>query len=213
MHGFGPVVVEENEPSFHYDWEKKSFALTLAMGATGSWSIDESRFARESLPPAEYLASSYYKIWFEGLIKLLLDNGLVAPDELTDKTQAKRQMEVARILAAKDVEKVLTKGASARRDGDRDPKFKIGDMVRVVNHHPKTHTRMPRYVRGRTGTIADYHGFQVLPDTNAHGMGENPEPCYGVRFDAAELWGVDANPNSSVFADLWERYLEPLQAG
>jgi nitrile hydratase len=32
------------------------------MGATGSWSIDTSRHARETLPPAEYLSSSYYEV-------------------------------------------------------------------------------------------------------------------------------------------------------
>ncbi len=32
MHGFGAVEPEPNEPVFHADWEKRAFALTLAMG-------------------------------------------------------------------------------------------------------------------------------------------------------------------------------------
>jgi hypothetical protein len=64
--GFGPVEAEADEPSFHADWEKRAFGLTIAMGAAGAWNLDMSRYARESLPPAEYLASSYYEIWARG---------------------------------------------------------------------------------------------------------------------------------------------------
>ena len=52
MQSFGPVVPEPNEPPFHHDWERRAFAITLAMGATGTWNLDQSRAARESLPPA-----------------------------------------------------------------------------------------------------------------------------------------------------------------
>ena len=60
MMGFGPVVQEVNEPLFHAPWERRLFALTLAAGATGAWTIDAMRYLRESLPPVEYLGSSYY---------------------------------------------------------------------------------------------------------------------------------------------------------
>ena len=33
--GHGPIVPETDEPVFHHDWEKKAFALTLAMGFFG----------------------------------------------------------------------------------------------------------------------------------------------------------------------------------
>ena len=46
-HGFGPVEPEPNEPVFHAEWEKRAFALTLAMGMPGGWNIDMGRFARE----------------------------------------------------------------------------------------------------------------------------------------------------------------------
>ena len=29
MHGFGPIVVEDNEPVFHEDWEGRVYALAL----------------------------------------------------------------------------------------------------------------------------------------------------------------------------------------
>ena len=77
MMGFGPIAPEPDEPWFHAEWERRVFGLTLAMGSTGTWNLDTSRHARESLPPAEYLASSYYEIWTKGLEKLVVDAGLV----------------------------------------------------------------------------------------------------------------------------------------
>src|SRR4051812_41498825 len=82
VHGFGPVEPEPNEPVFHADWEKRAFALTLAMGATRQWNIDASRFARENRPPADYLTKTYYEIWEAGLQQLLIERDLVSKDEL-----------------------------------------------------------------------------------------------------------------------------------
>ena len=82
QHGFGPVEAEPDEPAFHAEWERRAFALTLAMGATGEWNLDASRFARESLPPAEYLTKTYYEIWLAGLERLIAERGLVTDEEL-----------------------------------------------------------------------------------------------------------------------------------
>jgi nitrile hydratase subunit beta len=60
--GFGPVVPEPNEPVFHGDWERRAFALTVAMARPGGWNIDMSRFARENRPHDDYLSKSYYQI-------------------------------------------------------------------------------------------------------------------------------------------------------
>jgi nitrile hydratase len=80
--GFGPVAPEIGEPLFHAAWEKRALALTLAAGAMGHWTIDESRHARESLHPVDYLSSSYYEIWTKALEVLLLRHGFVAREEL-----------------------------------------------------------------------------------------------------------------------------------
>src|SRR5262249_10854091 len=82
MHGFGPVVREPDEPVFHADWERRAFGLTLAGGAWGRWNLDMSRSEREQMPPADYLATSYYEHWLFGLERLLVKHGLVSPDEL-----------------------------------------------------------------------------------------------------------------------------------
>lgn len=205
--GFGPIDRKDDDRLFHYEWERRVFALTLAMGATGSWNIDASRFARESLPPAQYLSSSYYQIWLAGLEKLLEQSGLVTKAERNSRSAKKPAKPVSRVLAAADVDAVLAAGAPADRPADLIARFHPGQLVRAINHHPPTHTRLPRYLRGKCGQVIRLHGTHVLPDSNAHGNGENPQWLYAVEFAADELWGN--GQNDSVIADCWECYLEP----
>jgi nitrile hydratase len=73
--------------------------------------------------------------------------------------------------------------------------------------HPRGHTRLPRYARGKHGVINAVHGVYVFPDTNAAGLGEQPQPLYTVLFQARELWNDNAEPNATVCLDLWESYL------
>jgi nitrile hydratase subunit beta len=208
-HGFGPVEPEPDEPVFHTDWERRAFALTLAMGFTGEWTLDASRFARESLPPARYLSSTYYEIWLAGLERQLAERGLAAPEEVEAGRPLRPTPPVKRTLAAEDVLPTLGRGGPTRRPEPRPARFAPGDRVRARNLHPPTHTRLPRYVRGHTGTVDSVHGCHVFPDTNAHGRGEDPQWLYTVRFDGRELWGPEADPALSVSVDAFEPYLEP----
>ena len=152
MHGFGPVEIEPDEPVFHHEWERRAFAITLAAGFLGQWNIDESRFAREQMPPAEYLATTYYEHWMFGLEKLLHDRKLVdhAEEAAREKDPASPAARVSggRILAARDVEKALRTSRTSKADEDVAPRYKVGDRVVTKNIHPLGHTRLPRYVRG-----------------------------------------------------------------
>jgi nitrile hydratase subunit beta len=210
QHGFGPVRPEPDEPVFHADWERRAFALTLAMGATGSWNLDGSRFARESLPPVTYLSSTYYEIWLRALERQLEAHGLVSAEERRAGRPLSPAVPVARTLAAHDVQATLGRGGPTARDAMRPARFAVGDRVRARNEHPATHTRLPRYVRGHEGTVELVHAPHVFPDTHAHGLGEQPEWLYTVRFDARELWGTDADPTVRVSTDAFEPYLEPV---
>jgi nitrile hydratase beta subunit len=209
MHGFGTVVPEPNEPVFHADWEKRAFALTLAMATPGAWNIDMSRFARENRPPAEYLAMSYYQVWFAALETMLKERGLVGDDEIGAGHALHAPKPVARILSPGDVAQVLYRGEPTERATDTKPAFKAGDTVRAKNINPLTHTRLPRYVRGHEGMIERVIGCHVFPDSNARGAGENPQWLYTVRFEGRELWGEQGDPRASVSVDAWEPYLEP----
>lgn len=210
MMGFGPVIPEQDEPSFHGEWEKRALAVTLACGALGQWTLDESRHARETIPPALYLSKSYYDIWITALEKLLLRHGLVTADELraSDALTAKPSTRNPP-LAADRVATALAKGAPTERAITAQPRFAIGDGVTTKVMHPATHTRLPRYARGKKGIVKFHHGAHVFPDTHAHGQGEQPCHCYGVEFSARELWGADADPTLTVMVDCWDPYLDP----
>ena len=208
--GFGPVVPEANEPVFHAEWERRAFALTVAMSRPGGWNIDMSRFARENRPPNQYLDMTYYQIWLDGLITLMKERGFVSEDEIEAGRSLREPKKVARILSSADVEKTLHRGGPTERDTNTKPAFKPGDKIRAKNINPVTHTRLPRYVRGRVGTIERVLGCHVFPDSNAQGKGEDPKWLYTVRFDARELFGADADPTATVSVDAWEPYLEKL---
>jgi len=208
--GHGPVMPEPNEPLFHAEWEKRALAITLAMGATGAWNLDISRHARETLPPAVYLNASYYEIWIRGLEKLLVERGLASAEELAGGRPLSPGAPVKRVLTAEAVPGVLAAGSPCDRPAVAPPAFQPGDRVRARNDHMLTHTRSPRYIRGRTGEVVAVQGVFVLPDTNAHGAGECPTWCYLVRFRAEELWGAGADPGGEVMVDCWEPYLERL---
>ncbi|MBD8874909.1 nitrile hydratase subunit beta [Roseibium polysiphoniae] len=208
--GFGAIELEENEPNFHGKWEERAFAITLAMGATGSWTLDTSRFARESLPPAIYLGTSYYEIWTRGLEKLCLQAGLFSEDELASGHKIQPPSPVKRVLQAKDVAATLAKGGPVDRPETAPAAFKVGDRIRTKVMHPEGHTRLPRYARGCEGVIEAVHGVHVFPDTNARGDGEQPTWLYGVAFKGTNVWGPDSDPKVSLSLDLWEPYLDRL---
>jgi nitrile hydratase beta subunit len=207
--GFGPVEPEPEDVRFHADWEPLVLALTLAAARPGGWSIDESRHARESLPPPLYLNLTYYEIWLAATEKLLVAHGLVGDDELASGRSLRPGVTAPAPLGAAETAEVLATGAPTLRDEPAAPRFAPGDRVRARVVHPRGHTRLPRYVRGRRGVVETRRGVHVLPDARAHGLGEAPEQLYTVVFTGPELWGPDADPTSSVSVDAWESYLEP----
>ncbi|QTL02419.1 nitrile hydratase subunit beta [Aquabacter sp. L1I39] len=210
MMGFGPVVQEDNEPLFHAPWERRLFALTLAAGATGAWTIDAMRYLRESLPPAEYLSSSYYEIWMKGLSAMLVEKGLASAAELATGEITSPPLPVARVPDGAAIARGLAAGTNYARPAEGTAPFAAGARVRARVFHPAGHTRLPRYARGKIGVVEMVHGMFVFPDTSAHGLGEDPQWLFTVRFSGEELWGPDAEPGTSVSVDAWESYLEPV---
>ena len=207
MHGFGPVEPEVNEPVFHADWEARVYALQRAMGATGLWTIDGGRASLENLPPLSYLAASYYKRWFLGLERRVVAHGLVGEDEITAGRALQPGIRLNRKLTLDDA-KVLSY-PHYNRSAPGPARFKAGDAVRTRNIPPATHTRLPRYARGKLGAVEAVRGCHVFPDTAAIGAGENPQWLYTVVFTGRELWGEEADPGIKVSIDAFEPYLSP----
>jgi nitrile hydratase beta subunit len=209
MHGMGPIQHEENEPTFHERWEGRVFALNRAVGAWGKWNIDASRHQKELIPAAEYLRMSYYEQFLVGMTELLIKSDLVTRAEVESGRPAPGSKRASPALTVDKAAALVAKGVPATRDVPAAPKFKVGQRVRGRNINPVGHTRLPRYARGKRGTVERDHGVFVFPDTNAHFLGENPQHVYSVRFAARELWGEQAHLQDAVYVNLWDDHLEP----
>jgi nitrile hydratase len=197
------------------------------------FNIDEFRRTIERMPPARYLAATYYERWLYALETLLLEKGVVSSAELEavvsgaheagargdgygDTTSDSAQTSNADASAAlkRDGEGVSQQPRSValRYDPSYKARFKVGDKVVGRNMNPEGHTRIPRYARGKHGVIRHDWGVFVFPDTHAHGQGVNPQHCYSVEFEARELWGPDHSARERIYIDLWENYLEADRA-
>ncbi len=92
MHGFGAIPREADEPVFHAEWERRVFALDLLVEAfVEGANIDAFRHAIERLDPATYLTLSYYEKWAFALEALLVDAGVVTPDEVAARVAALKE--------------------------------------------------------------------------------------------------------------------------
>ena len=205
MHGFGAVEVEPNEPPFHEPWEGRVMALQRATWFLGLWTLDGFRAAMEELPPLTYLESSYYERWFRGVERLVLGHGLVGQDEIEAGHSFHPDRKLNRKFTIADVP-IMAKRGYYERPAQAPARFKQGDRVRTRNINPTTHTRLPRYARGKLGIIETVRGCHVFPDTAAIGAGDNPQWLYTVVFTARELWGEEAD-SFKVSIEAFEPYL------
>lgn len=209
MHGIGPVFRPASEPVFQHEWERRVMGLFPALFANGNFNVDEFRHGIERMGPCDYLQGTYYEHWLHTFETLLVEKGLVTVEELQSGKASSGKV-TSPVLTTDIVESLLKTGASARVAEDVKPRFSVGDKVRAINQSTVGHTRLPRYVRGSTGTIAIDHGVFVTPDTVAHGQGEHPQHVYAVSFTAQELWGKNASSTDTVRVDLWDDYLESV---
>jgi nitrile hydratase len=208
MTGFGPISREENEPVFHADWERRVFAINIASLAFFG-PVDRARHAVERMDAVDYLTTTYYEHWLAGTEILAKEFGYLTAEEIDSGKSAGTSELPHPAPDAEMIEGLIRGGMPAtREEGRLEPSFKVGDKVRARNIEIPGHTRLPRYVRGRTGVITMVHGTHAFPDTAAHDQGENPQPLYNVRFEARELWGENVERKDCVNIDLWEDYLE-----
>ncbi len=213
--GHGPVIPDAPDaPVFAEDWHRRALAVTLAAGGLGQWNLDMSRRAREQLSPKDYVTFSYYEKWISALADLLVERGVLTADDLRGVSEAEQHALAERALKAAAVPEVLARGGPSEREGGPEPAFAAGDAVRTVRPAGNRlveggHTRLPGYASGARGRVLRCHGAHVLPDSNAHGLGEAPEPLYAVIFAASELWTHPEHPSDEVVLDLWQSYLEP----
>ena len=209
MQGWGNVHFDPDEPAFTAPWQGRAFAISLlSMNRLTGQNLDAMRHALERLHPLEYLRNGYYGRWLLLSETLLTDSGVIAEGAVDARARKLRGEDVTEPpdpeLAKPDY---TASGPGSLRQIDDAPRFKVGQQVRAKDIHPKGHTRLPRYVRGRVGTVERLQPAAVLPDSNAHFMGENAQHCYQVAFGSQTLWGPDAEP-FLLHIDLFESYLE-----
>jgi nitrile hydratase len=111
-------------------------------------------------------------------------------------------------MTAETAKTLLSQGISCRVDIDLPAPFRVGDRVRAKVMHPKTYTRLPRYVRGKVGTVVKDHGIYVFPDTLGQRLSDKPQHVYSVCFSAQTLWGLEAPAQDSLYIDLFDDHLE-----
>ena len=147
MHGFGPVMIERDEPAFHHGWERRIFALTIATGYLGLWNLDQMRFTREHEPAAEYLETTYYEHWLYGLERMLDARGLVRRDELSarrlDPTLAALRPDGVRAIDRDGIARRIRDRRASRttRTSRRDSAWATSSSTCNIN--PVGHTRLP----------------------------------------------------------------------
>jgi nitrile hydratase subunit beta len=208
MQDMGPIPIEKDEPAFHERWEARAFALNLATGDLLPKDV-AVRFAIEKIPPAEYLRMSYYEKWQVSLENLLVDARVITREEIASGRPAPGSSMGKPALPAAKVPQMIAEDDTSRVKAQVHPRFKVKQRVRARNINPIGHTRLPRYARGRVGTIVRDHGVFAFEDTNAsERQFEKPQHVYSVRFSARELWGEQASPHNAVYIDMWDDYLE-----
>lgn len=214
--GHGPVIVEEDEPVWHADWEKAVFAMFPCAFVAGWLTLDSARAGVEQMHPDDYLAVPYYGHWYHAIELHGIRAGAVDPAELDKRTRHYLEHPDAPLPEDRNPdlaglpEVVGRGGASARRDRPARPAFVVGDRIRVRGGSAPGHTRRAGYTRGRTGTVVAARGAFVYPDSAAAGHGDDPQHVYTVRFESTALWGPDgAESRAAVHIDVFEPYIEP----
>lgn len=216
LHGFGRVLVEDDEPVFHTRWEGRVFALTQVLDTTGIYSLDEHRHEIELMHAADYLRDGYYGRWLFAMESILGRKGILQRPEVKTRID-ERSRDIDEVTRPNPTDRnwplsseQKIRWGAWRHEIEVAPKFLVGARVRVRNRQPSGHTRLTAYVRGKIGVVSIVNAQAwVFPDTRAHNKGEKLQPVYNVSFDAAELWGDVAESNVVVSVDLSEDYLEP----
>ena len=208
MEGFGPVVPEFDEPTFHAEWEGRMLGLQRSILFLGLWNLDIFRYAQEKIHPTDYLKWSYYERWAHTMIATALEKGLVTPDELKGGAGDNSHLvNVNRAFTSKHVRAAFVRG-NFERNSDSEPLYSIGDVVMTRNIQIPGHTRLPRYAREKLGTVIAVRGRHVFPDAVVNEGVEDPQWLYTIEFQGAELWGDSVDPTIFNLIDAFEPYLE-----
>jgi nitrile hydratase subunit beta len=235
LEGLGSITFDRRV--FAEDWEQRIFGIHVAMmglsrhlgealprypidrvpsAFASTWTWADLRKGAEAMDPLSYFQYRYYEKWLGGVTAHLLSEGYVSEDELEQKTAEYLERPELALPAGGDrgideqVIRYLNAGDSPRRGPAETPLFGVGDRVMVKDVPATDHTRLPGYLRGRTGTVdRRFEGnYRYFCSTGPDGIGA-PMPVYAVRFEPADIWGELAEAGTAIYAELFEAYLQP----
>jgi hypothetical protein len=84
-----------------------------------------------------------------------------------------------------------------------------GSRVRVRAMYPPGHLRVPRYARGKTGTIERVCGRFENPERLAYGKSGDLRTLYRVRFAYSDLF-YSAHEGDTIDIEIYDHWLELL---
>ncbi len=235
LEGLGPVSTETRV--FVAPWETRIFGIHTAMMALSPqlplpqtpskfhtvWTWADLRKGAESLNPFDYFRFRYYEKWLGGISGYFIGKGYITQAELDALTEEYYADPKKPLPKSSDkggdkaiderIVQYLVEGDSPKRDVEVHAEFAVGDAVHVKNVPSIEHTRLPGFLRNKTGTVESvYDGAYVyLTDTGTDGIGE-AMPVYCVAFDPADLWPGNAETNFTLYADLYAFYVEKPMA-
>lgn len=231
LEGLGPVDFEKRV--FVSPWEKRIFGIHVAMMALSShlplpdtssgfkttWTWADLRKGAESLNPFDYFKYRYYEKWLGGISGYFVEKGYITAEELDARTQAFAGGAQAAApsnggdpVIDERINTYLIEGDSPKRAIEAKPRLSVGDQVLVKNVPTVEHTRLPGFLRGQIGVVDKVYdaAYNYLCSTGPDGIGD-PMPVYSVRFETGKIWKQNTEDNVSIYADLYESYLDAVQ--
>lgn len=203
--GYGAIDLSESDSPFHEPWEGRMWGISR-IADRPDWTIDWWRHVRELIDPVGYLDRPYFDSWAQTFFACYINSGVISLEEAASGKSAGVADKNAKVLDFDSaVEMVKEQAMRFDRKTDIPAKFKVGDTVIMSPSSHPHHTRLPQYVRSKTGRIFSHHGAHVFPDLSAQGQ-EIPQHLYTVVFDAKNLWTEVTNEKDKVYLDLWESY-------
>ncbi|MFE2959411.1 SH3-like domain-containing protein [Nocardia tengchongensis] len=213
-------------------WEHNTYVMCEVLAWRGIWVSEERRrMGNVDLGRAIYLGIPYYARWLLAVARVLVEKHHIALGELSER-MVEVQQRYAGGLADKTIEaypKFEGDGAQVRRNhhhlaavgkGDPqvfagragEPRYSVGDRVRVRELPALFYTRTPEYVRGATGEIASVaYESPAAEDETWDRPDAKPEWFYVVRFTLSELWhGYTGTTSDTLQTELPERWLEGM---
>ena len=234
IENLGPVSTETRV--FVEPWERRIFGIHTAMMAESAhlsnalhaypvkdlptsfkndWTWASLRTGAEDMQPFEYFKYRYYEKWLGGISQFFVDQGHISAEELSEKTAYFRANPDAALpekpneAISAQIDAYLQKGDSGAHALDGEARFKAGETVRIADPDAVDHTRLPGYLRSKSGVVdLVYPGaFSYFVSTGPDGIGK-PMPVYRIAFDAADIWGPGkSETQTTIYADLYETYI------